>query len=223
MANAPNLIGRKFGRLTVVERAPNNKDSQAQWVCRCTCGNMVVRLAGQLRLFEKRGVSQSCGCWKLEISSENGKRQRTHGFTIGPSRRLYDVWRQMLRRCQNEKCKDYRAYGGRGIRVCKAWLDVSTFVAWAWNSGYEPGLTLERKSVNGNYQPSNCTWVPNKLQAQNTRKARRYAYGDHDMCLSEWSRLTGIHVQTLIARLRRRWPISRALTTRPVRGRNQYG
>ena len=34
-----NLIGKKFGHLTVIQRGPNAKNGDAQWYCQCDCGN----------------------------------------------------------------------------------------------------------------------------------------------------------------------------------------
>jgi hypothetical protein len=63
-----------------------------------------------------------------------------------------------------------RAYVSRGISVCEEWLgDRSKFFAWALANGYEDGLTLERRDVNGDYEPSNCTWVPFIEQSFNRR------------------------------------------------------
>lgn len=138
------------------------------------------------------------------------------------SRRLYDVWRQMMRRCYDRRCKDFPAYGRRGISVCKQWRDVRTFVRWAWRSGYDFGLTMERRSFNGHYNPRNCTWVPNPLQGQNTRKARLYTFNGRTLHLSGWARFTGIHVQTLLLRRRNGWSVAAMLTTPPRRGRNQF-
>jgi hypothetical protein len=128
----------------------------------------------------------------------------------------------MLRRCENPSCKDYRAYGARGISVCTAWRDPQAFVIWCVSSGYEEGLTIERKDVNGNYEPDNCTWVPNPLQGTNTRRVRLYSFGGYTMCVSEWARHLGVHVQTLLGRLRRGWPhdevFTRGASTRAIDG-----
>lgn len=223
-ATTPDMTRRRFGRLTVISRADNNGDGQAQWHCECDCGRSVIRLAGYLRIAEKRGARQSCGCWKNELAAERRRAAATHGLTraTAPNRKLYDVWRQMLRRCEDPRCQDFSSYGQRGIRVCDEWHDPFVFVAWCEASGYAEGLTLERSKVDGNYEPDNCTWVPNKLQATNTRRARTYRLGDREMCLSEWSRHLGIHVQTLLGRLRAGWSIERAFSETPQLGKNQY-
>ncbi len=61
-----NLIGQRFGRLIVVEGAPNHKGGQARWVCRCDCGNETVNLSANLR---GKGA-QSCGCLSRERARE---------------------------------------------------------------------------------------------------------------------------------------------------------
>lgn len=60
------LYGKEFGRLTVVDRAPNDKRGKPQWLCRCECGEYATVLGGNL----KTGNTQSCGCRKREIIQE---------------------------------------------------------------------------------------------------------------------------------------------------------
>ena len=36
---------------------------------------------------------------------------------------VYKTWEQMKQRCYNKKRKDYIRYGGRGIKICKEWLN----------------------------------------------------------------------------------------------------
>src|ERR1017187_2541747 len=129
MSRAPDITGHRFGRLVVVSRRENNADGQSRWECICDCGNACVRPAGQLRLFQKRGVDQSCGCRRDALARERRKAAKTHGLTSEDfvNRKLYDVWKQMLRRCDNPRCKDYPAYGFRGISICKAWRDPNEF------------------------------------------------------------------------------------------------
>lgn len=63
MSHLISLIGLKFGRLTVIERAPN-KDGRAVWQCRCYCGAEKAVQAKDLR----GGRVQSCGCLQKEIA-----------------------------------------------------------------------------------------------------------------------------------------------------------
>ena len=40
MGKLINLLGQKFGRLTVIERLENNKYNNARWLCECECGTL---------------------------------------------------------------------------------------------------------------------------------------------------------------------------------------
>ena len=87
--------------------------------------------------------------------------------------KIYGVWNNMIRRTTDKLNKSYEVYGARGITVCEEWLKYDNFKAWTMSSGYKEGLTLDRKDVNGNYEPSNCRWVTRTVQARNTQKLNK--------------------------------------------------
>lgn len=70
--------------------------------------------------------------------------------------RLFAIWKDMIRRCENPSRKDYGDFGGRGIMVCQEWHDWHTFRDWAWEHGYCPELSVARIDVDGDYTPDNC-------------------------------------------------------------------
>lgn len=74
----------------------------------------------------------------------------------------------MRQRCYNPRNKRFHYYGGRGIRVCKAWHDFKTFLEWC-ESTYEEGKSIDRINNDGNYEPSNCRWATNSEQQKNSR------------------------------------------------------
>ena len=73
--------------------------------------------------------------------------------------------------------KSYYRYGKRGITVCEEWRsEFETFRDWAFESGYQDGLSLDRIDVNGNYEPSNCRWINAEDQCHNKRQSRMYEF-----------------------------------------------
>lgn len=81
----------------------------------------------------------------------------------------YRVWENMKMRCYNSKSDSYKNYGGRGIIVCERWR--SSFITFYADMGSKPSLehSIERKDVNGNYEPINCIWATKAEQALNKR------------------------------------------------------
>lgn len=55
-----DLSGKRFGKLTVLRMADNNRtvDKTIKWVCKCDCGKTKIVVGKYL----KRGNTKSCGC-----------------------------------------------------------------------------------------------------------------------------------------------------------------
>ena len=64
-----DLTGQRFGKLTVIERAPRrDMDRAARWVCRCDCSNEIMTRGGDLRY----GHVASCGCYGRSANRKHG-------------------------------------------------------------------------------------------------------------------------------------------------------
>jgi hypothetical protein len=205
-----DLIGQKFGRLTVIERTGSDKNG-VKWRCKCSCGNYIEVHGTGLR----KHKSSSCGCYKKEVNSKFCHDTFTkHGETNTP---LYGVWQSLKQRCLNPKNKAYKNYGSRKITVFPEWKnDFLSFKKWAEQNGYQSGLTIERIDNNGNYEPSNCTWIPLKEQATNRRSSHFVTFKGETHTITEWSEIIGINRRTLSGRINTlHWSIEKALTTPP--------
>lgn len=94
----------------------------------------------------------------------------THGHTRGRRSPTYVTWQSMLARCTNPRHHAWEHYGGRGIAICDRWLSFEMFLE---DMGERPeGKTLDRKDVNGNYEPGNCRWATGSEQVANQRPRR---------------------------------------------------
>ena len=161
MSSKMKLEGMRFGRLLVISENGRDNDKRVIWNCLCDCGKPVTVRSTHL----KRGSIKSCGCLRVETST---KRTTTHGKSKTPE---YQVWCSMIKRCSNEKSTGYPDYGGRGITVCERWDKFENFLE---DMGLRPGPlhSIERKDVNGNYEPENCKWASPTEQSRNTRKRK---------------------------------------------------
>ena len=156
-----DLTGRKFGRLTVIERAANGSKG-ARWRCVCECSGEKIVTASNLQY----GGVRSCGCWRRERSKDN----RTHGESgSGNTARSkeYAAWIAQRNRCRNPRDKNFKNYGGRGI---KEWTDgYPAFLAHIGRAP-SPKHTLDRIDNDRGYEPGNLRWSTVKEQNANRRR-----------------------------------------------------
>lgn len=199
-----DLTGQRFGRLTVIDRAPN-RGPHVCWKCRCDCGRYSEPMAQTLRV----GGAQSCGCIQREKAAAIGGRSRTHGRTGDP---IYQTWANMIRRCEDPKNKSFAIYGGRGIRVCRRWREsFETFLADMGDKP-SPAHSLERIRTSGDYTPENCTWATKTEQANNRRSNRLLTAAGQTATLAEWARMLGCNRSAIHYRIKRGLPFH---TVRP--------
>lgn len=158
MPKAFDLVGRSFGRLTVmrfVGRREIGSEMRRLWECHCVCGNDCVTSGKSLLI----GYTTSCGCAKVVgvlIHGETGTSE-------------HNTWKAMIQRCTNPKSNSYLRYGGRGITVCDRWRQSFDDFLSDMGKKPTPDLTIERKNNDGNYEPSNCVWADRTTQILNSR------------------------------------------------------
>lgn len=193
--NFMDLTGARFTRLRVVELSVT-KDScgKPKWICVCDCGAECEVSGSCLR----RGQTKSCGCLCVERSKSSNT---THGKK---GSRVYRIWSGMLNRCRNKNGKAFLAYGGRGITVCKRWMDFAKFYS-DMGDPPTPDHTIERKENNSGYSKSNCEWVHFRRQALNRRTTVRVKFRGKHVAATEVDKMLGLSSGTTARRISRGW------------------
>lgn len=187
-----NLIGNKYGRLTVIKDDGVINDKR-YYLCKCECGNQVSIRSDSLI----SGRTRSCGC----LAVEAGENSRKHGMS---NTRLYRIYRKMKERCYKKKSLKYYRYGARGITICDEWLnDFESFKNWALENGYQDTLSIDRINNDGNYEPANCRWATNKEQSNNTCRNRYLEYQGVIKTLTQWCELYNLNYNTVRGWLRK--------------------
>ena len=202
MGKLIDLTGRRFGRLTVIQRSENGKDGRAKWLCVCDCGCSTIVRGDRLR----SGKTTSCGCLAIET------RRNIH-FTHGHSgTRVYNIWQGMKKRCYNPKNAHYNRYGGRGIAVCEEWLhNFQVFYNWAMANGYRDDLSIDRIDNDKDYSADNCRWVTCKENNNNTSSNKLICINGTTMTLKQWSEKKHVNYSTVRYRIYSGWTIKEAL------------
>lgn len=112
--------------------------------------------------------------------------------------RLRCIFNDMVKRCYNEKGRQYDSYGGKGVKICDEWLNnPPSFEQWSISNGYSDQLTIDRIDCNGNYCPENCRWV---TLEDNVRYKQTTILIDVDGEIKtgrEWSKHLGIGENTI--------------------------
>lgn len=173
----------KFNKLTflneispIIKFDNKRKRVRRRGVFQCECGNVKEY---DLSDATTGHTIQCIQCAFKQI----GLKKFKHGKIAHP---LYRKWQDMKNRCYNKKVDRYENYGGRGIVVCNEWRnDFENFYQWCISNGWRKDLTIDRKRVNENYEPSNCRFIPFAEQGYNKTNTRYVNYNGNDICLAK--------------------------------------
>lgn len=175
----------------------------------CFCGKEFESKVDNIN----NGHTKSCGCKKHQ-QAINWK----HGLT---GTKEHTIWSLLQGRCYNTLNKNYKRYGGRGIKVCDQWRGESGFLTFLKDMGPCPfEYSIDRIDNNGNYEPANCRWATSKTQQNNRSNNHIIEYLGQKKTLSQWAEEYRLTADQVIMRLGLKWPIEKILNT-PIRKCNK--
>ena len=196
-----NLIGKRFGRLTVKEKLPNG-----EYLCECDCKNTIIVKEDDLL----NKLVRNCGCYTMNKNKDNSIPEYT-------KERSFKVWKSIIERCYLPSNKAYKYYGGKGIRMCEEWLhDYLKFRDFLYENGYDENApfgkcTVDRIDNNVGYCPENCRIVDMRFQSLNKTNNHIIIYKGKRMTVTEAAEMNGLTNSQVFDRLNKGWDMNRAL------------
>lgn len=210
-----SFLGKKIGRLIIIENGNADIGGQKMVSAICDCGIIKqYRLSAILN-----GHTSSCGCFNKENKIK-------HGQVNHP---LYKVHECMKDRCYKPTNDNYGNYGGKGVIVCEEWKNnFLSFYNWAIGNGWEKGLQLDKDIIpkklgipNLLYSPENCCFVTPKVNSRNKSNNSVLTFDGKSLCISEWADVLNISKNAIGLRIKYGWSTERALT-QPIK-KYSYG
>lgn len=184
------------------EKRADGKGTRSFCNAKCDCGNVSRYDKSNV----KRGNTTKC---KECANKSRSKKHLKHGMSdafksenpLGYA--TYCVYKTMKARCGNPKNAMYENYGGRGIKVCKRWLD--SYDCFLSDMGVKPTMEhqIDRINNDGDYCPENCKWSTAKENARNKRNSFFITVDGVTKTAPEWSEITGIKPRTIKVRIQR--------------------
>jgi hypothetical protein len=151
-------------------------DDPKKKIFKCDCGK--IKSINYQNV--KGGYVKSCGCLLKQILKN---RNFVHG--LASKTPLYYAWKQFKSRCNNTNNPRYKTYGGRGITYDPNWGKFENFYNDMIGT-YKPGLTLDRRENDGNYNKDNCQWSNDKTQARNRTTTHWVEYDGKKISAAEF-------------------------------------
>ena len=113
MGAALNLIGQKFGKLTVLEKTDQRKGNSIVWKCKCDCNgehSIVYVATNQLT----SGKVQSCGCLVhkekyIDLTGQTFGRWKVLNFVKIDKKTRNAIWHCQCN-CENHTERDLLGY-----------------------------------------------------------------------------------------------------------------
>ena len=200
---AEDIVGKVFGKFTVLKIVPGF--DRPKVLCVCLCGVEKEMFIRRLKI----GRGEFC---KICNTSNAHK----HGGATGPNKTSeYNTWRSAKSRCFNPNDPMYPNYGARGITMYEEW--ANDFCKFIEHIGHRPKnekprqYSLDRIDNNKGYEPGNVRWTDSFVQARNKKNNRNFQICCQTKCLREWAGIFGVEYKLAHARIQRGMPIGKAL------------
>lgn len=184
-----DIIGTRIGIYDVLyECQERANDGHKLYHVKCTqCGKESNMIKWNIRQAKKCNHVGLGGVYALTTSD-----------FVWENKRLQNIFKSMKRRCYAAKCKDYKWYGAKGIKICDEWLnDPCEFEKWSFQNGYNEDLTIDRIDENKDYCPENCRWIPLKDNSKYKSTTSLISVNGETHTGKDWAKILGFGVNQI--------------------------
>lgn len=192
MVKPVDMTGKKYNSITAIKIVGVASSGDKKWLFVCDCG-IEFEANGYYARSGKVISCPKCAAERTRIASVK------HGLSKTPE---FSTWTDIKSRCYNKNRKEFYRYGGRGISVCKRWLDSFDNFLADMGKRPSPNHSIERLNNNGNYEPSNCKWATMSEQQRNKRNKHLIEIDGITKHLCDWAKESGLNPSTILLRER---------------------
>lgn len=180
-----DLIGQKFGILTVIEYKGSNYNGVAQWNCKCDCGNSLIVLGSVLR----KKHTKSCGCLNYKKITYQGETKSLKEWSEIKGIKYHTLYTRIHNKgltakeaLEINKHKNYFTYKGETKSLAE-WAKLKNIKhGTLYSRIYDQKLTIEK--------------------ALEVNKHKNYfTYKGEAKLLIEWAKIKNIRYTTLLYRI----------------------
>ncbi len=140
-----NLVGKRFGKLTVLNQEHNKLSSSRGnrvWRVKCECGNEEIRMGVDLKYSVVK-------CFECSKSTETRSFVKRYSYIIGKKLKISAA-------CDCKNASYYKIFGNLGIKICNEWRRLSVFKKWAKKNGLVKGKHVYLHYGKTVFCPENC-------------------------------------------------------------------
>lgn len=195
-----DLVGRKFGRWTVLKREIDCR-GKTVWACKCDCGNEGRIATSSLG---KKSKSMSCGCLGRKLKSKHVNTTLyppAHGLSKSY---FYSTRTSLVHKCYNVKHPSYKKFGGIGITVCDLWRNgTRDMFQWAHENNWEKGDVFFLNQGEKEFNPQAVTILKEyEFRSYIGKKGGfQITYNGETHSISNWANILGVNCESLRRRI----------------------
>jgi hypothetical protein len=181
-----NYIGEIISGYEILEKT-TKKDTSGHYLYKCRC-----IYCNTIEFRDIRTLNQQKGI-KCSHFDRFGFPNFPYTYTLDKS--ITHIFNSMKNRCYNQKSKEYKWYGGKGIKICNEWLyNPTLFADWALKKGYKKGLTVDRIDEKKDYCPKNCRWISREENSRRAGKVNWITINGESLTGRQWSIKINKHI-----------------------------